>query len=85
MQSNKSTGADKRALVGDWSTTGDFFGAILAGLLLGLLFDKLFGTAPWLVIVGIIAGFGVGFLKMYQFSQKIEDQAAQARKDRDGR
>lgn len=84
MRSNKPTGADKRAIVGDWSTTGDFFGAILAGLLLGLLADRLLGTAPLFVVLGVVAGFGVGFLKMYEFSKKIEDQAEEARKERDG-
>ena len=84
MRSSKHTGADKRAMVGDWSTTGDFFGAILAGLLLGLLADKLFGTAPWLVVLGVIAGFGVGFQKMYEFSKRIEEQAETARRERDG-
>lgn len=84
MRSNKQTAAEKRAMVGDWSTTGDFFGAILAGLLLGLLADKLLGTSPWIVILGVIAGFGVGFLKMYEFSKRIEDQAEVARRQRDG-
>ncbi len=72
-------------MVGDWSTTGDFFGAILAGLLVGLLLDRLLGTSPWLVIVGVIAGFAVGFRKMYEFSKKIEDEAEKARRERDGR
>lgn len=81
---SKRTGADKRAMVGDWTTTGDFFGAILAGLLLGLLMDALLGTTPWLVIVGVIAGFGVGFQKMYEFSKRIEEEADAARRKRDG-
>ena len=85
VHSKKETGADKRSLVGDWSDTGDFFGAILAGLLLGLLSDSLAGTAPWLVVIGVIAGFGVGFLKMLEFSKKIEEQAEAARRERDGR
>lgn len=81
---SKQTGADKRAMVGDWSTTGDFFGAILAGLLLGLLMDALLDTTPWLVVVGVIAGFGVGFRKMYEFSKRIEEEAEVARRQRHG-
>ena len=84
MRSRKDTGADKGSLVGDWSTTSDFFGAILAGLLLGLLGDALAGTSPWLVVTGVIAGFGVGFMKMFEFSKKIEEQAEAARRERDG-
>ncbi len=71
-------------MVADWSTTGDFFGAIMAGLLLGLLGDKLLGTSPWLVIAGVVVGFGVGFWKMLEFSRTIEDQAEMARRQRDG-
>ncbi len=84
MGSEKQTGADKQSLVGEWSSSGDFFGAILAGLLLGLLGDWLLGTAPWLVVMGVIAGFGVGFWRMYEFSKRIEDQAEAARRERDG-
>lgn len=72
-------------MVGDWSATGDFLGAILAGLLIGLTLDKFLSTTPWLVVIGVVAGFGVGFRKMYEFSKTIEDQAEQARRERDGR
>lgn len=84
MDSENDTGADKGSMVGDWSTTSDFFGAIAAGLLLGLLGDAWLNTTPWLVVIGVIAGFGVGFMKMYEFSKKIEEQADAARRKRDG-
>ena len=71
-------------MIGEWSTSGDFFGAILAGLLLGLLGDSLLDTAPLLVVIGVIAGFGVGFWRMYEFSKRIEDQAEAAQRERDG-
>ena len=84
MDSDNETRADHGSVVGDWSTTSDFFGSIVAGLLLGLLGDAWLGTAPWLVVIGVIAGFGVGFLKMLEFSKKIEEQAEEARRQRDG-
>ena len=39
----------------DFIAGGDFFGAIMAGFLLGLGGDYLFGTRPVLVVSGIIA------------------------------
>ncbi len=83
MRSRQDIEAER--LAGAWAKSGDFFGAILAGLLLGLLGDSLAGTSPILVIVGVIAGFGVGFQKMFEFSKKIEEQAEMARSERDGR
>jgi len=53
-------------------TTG-FFGAIMAGFLLGFLGDKWLGTDPWLVVIGIISGFAVGFWKMWQISASMEE------------
>ena len=38
--------------------------AILGGFFLGWWADKKYGTAPWLMLVGIVLGFVVGF---YQF------------------
>ena len=68
-------GTDRKNLqqhgIGEWSSSGDFFGAILAGLLLGLLADWLLGTQPWLVVIGVIAGFGVGFWRMIGWSERI--------------
>lgn len=66
--------AAKHEAVGDWSASGDFFGAILAGLLLGLLADWLFGTRPWIVVGGIVAGFAVGFWRMYDIAKRVEQE-----------
>ncbi len=66
-------------MVGDWSASGDFFGAILAGFGLGWLADWLLGTPPWFVVIGIIAGFVVGFWRMMTYSDKIIDQVERAR------
>ena len=50
----------------DFIAGGDFFGAIMAGFLLGLGGDYLFGTRPVLVVLGIIAGSVTGFFVMYR-------------------
>jgi len=69
-------------MVGDWSETGGFLGAILAGLLLGFLGDRLFGTEPVLVVLGIVAGFSVGFWRMYQIARKTEEDEMLRRSQR---
>ena len=50
----------------DFIAGGDFFGAIMAGFLLGLGGDYLFGTRPVLVVTGIIAGSITGFYVMFR-------------------
>ena len=50
----------------DFIAGGDFFGAIMAGFLLGLGGDYVFGTRPVLVVIGIIAGSITGFYSMYR-------------------
>lgn len=50
----------------DFIAGGDFFGAIMAGFLLGLGLDYLLGTRPVFVVSGIIAGSITGFYVMYR-------------------
>lgn len=86
MASNEKPQAEKpQAMVGEWSSSGAFFGAILAGLLLGLLGDWLAGTGPWLVITGVVAGFVTGFYRMMDYAKQLDELAEQAQRDRYGR
>jgi F0F1-type ATP synthase assembly protein I len=81
MDAKHDRGA-RGGMIGDWSASGDFFGAILAGLLLGLVGDWVLGTDPWLVVIGIVAGFAVGFWRMYAFAKKTEEDALRQREQR---
>lgn len=47
-----------------------FFSSILAGFLLGYVGDRLLGTEPLLVVLGIIAGSVSGFWKMWQIAKR---------------
>jgi len=55
----------------DFIAGGDFFGAIMAGFLLGLGGDYVFGTRPVLVVSGIIAGSITGFFVMFRHLKKV--------------
>ena len=56
-----------------WSQGGSFVGSILAGALIGYLLDLWLGTAPWLVVIGILLGSYSGFMRMWAYSKKMEE------------
>ena len=78
----QGAGGARKQLVGDWSASGDFLGAILAGLVLGFGGDWLFGTAPLLAVIGGVAGFAVGFWRMYEIARKAEEEELRKRAQR---
>lgn len=41
-------------------------GSILAFLFLGQWLDRRLGTGPWLLLIGVFVGFGLGFYAMYR-------------------
>lgn len=46
-----------------------FAGAVAAGMWVGWLCDKRWGTAPWLGAAGLILGAVVGFWTLYRILQ----------------
>lgn len=56
-----------------WTAAGGFFESILAGFLLGFLVDWWLDTGPWPIIVGIALGSYSGFMKLWRYSQRIEE------------
>ena len=72
----------RKGMIGDWSASGDFFGAILAGLVLGFGGDWVLGTEPLLVVLGAVAGFSVGFWRMFQIAKQTEERELQRRSER---
>jgi ATP synthase protein I len=43
---------------------GDFVAGVVVGIALGWGFDRLFGTAPWGLIVFVLLGFAAGMLSV---------------------
>jgi len=47
------------------------FGSVAAGLLAGWLIDRWLGTAPWLLVGGIVLGAAAGFYEFVRAASKI--------------
>lgn len=48
---------------------GHLIGAPAGGFLIGLGLDALFGTKPWLMLLFLLVGFGVGVRNIYRISK----------------
>ncbi|MCL2023842.1 MAG: AtpZ/AtpI family protein [Oscillospiraceae bacterium] len=46
---------------------------VLVGVLLGSFLDKLFGTAPWLLLIFSLFGAGAAFKSLYQYAREGDD------------
>jgi ATP synthase protein I len=55
---------DSSAIGQAFRLSAEFVSGILAGGILGWIVDKLFGTAPWGLIVCLLLGFGAGMLNL---------------------
>ena len=56
-----------------WLHGSTFLSSILAGMLLGYLADQWLGTDPWLVVTGIILGSYSGFMRMWHYAKRMDD------------
>ena len=75
-----SLSPDRRSVTGGFSSGVDLISSVVAGLLLGLGLDWWLGTEPVFVVIGIIAGFGSGFFKLWQLSAVLEEQAKERKR-----
>jgi Uncharacterized protein conserved in bacteria len=47
------------------------FASVVSGLIVGWLFDRWLGTAPWLLVAGIVLGAAAGFYELIRITSKI--------------
>lgn len=47
------------------------FGSVVSGLIAGWLLDRWLGTAPWLLVAGIVLGAAAGFYEFIRITSKI--------------
>jgi len=59
-----------------WRLSTELVVAVFVGLLLGFGLDKLFGTAPWLLVIGAGLGFAAGIKNTLRVADKMDAQNA---------
>lgn len=75
-QSGRSRLAPNRAVVAGGLSPGvDFISSVIAGMALGFALDWWLGTKPVFVIIGVLAGFVSGFVKLWRYSAVLEELA----------
>ncbi len=57
-----------RARSAGFRILGEFVAAIVAGLLIGYLIDRVLGTLPAFLIVFLLLGMAAGFLNIYRIA-----------------
>ena len=78
--SGRSNLAPDQSALGGYSTGVDMISSVVAGLLLGLGLDWWLGTNPVFTVIGIVAGFGSGFYRLWRLSAVLEEQAKERRR-----
>jgi len=64
---------DDGALLGmAWRLSTELVVAVLVGAGLGYGLDKLFGTAPWLLVIGLGFGFAAGIKNTLRVAEKMD-------------
>jgi F0F1-type ATP synthase assembly protein I len=62
-----------------------FAGAILLFLFAGRWLDERLGTSPWMVMLGVFVGFGLGFFSMYRQMVIMPRERERRRREEQGR
>ena len=73
VKQERTTSQVAKAVNEGWLEGGSFVSSILAGTLLGLVADHFLGTDPWLVVIGILVGAYSGFLQVWRYSARMEE------------
>lgn len=69
----KFFGDEEASMLGQASAVGlTFVVAIVLGLALGWWLDKKLGTAPWLLLGGLLCGIAAGFHNLFRFSARLD-------------
>ena len=75
-KSDKEHSNDGSLLGMAWRLSTELVVSVLVGAGLGYGLDKLFGTAPWLLIVGLGFGFATGIRGVMRIAAKMDAASA---------
>lgn len=74
----KSFGPGEASALGQASAVGlTFVVAIVLGLAAGRWLDAKLGTAPWLLLAGLLVGIAAGFRNLFALSRRLDRQSGQ--------
>ena len=68
-------GVQARAASKAWRILAELLGGVFAGLALGFIVDRIFGTVPWGLITGVLLGFGVSVWMARRTAHRLMAQA----------
>jgi len=71
---NRGLVPPREAITGGFSGNADLISYVVAGLLIGMFLDWVLGSAPLMLVVWTLAGFGVGFFRLYQRSAYLDEE-----------
>ena len=54
-----------------YASAFSLFASVVSGLIAGWLLDRWLGTAPWLLVAGIVLGAAAGFYELIRITSKI--------------
>lgn len=83
----KSAEQSRKGYAQAMKLSSEFISAIVVGAILGYLFDRFVGTAPWGMIVFLLLGFCAGVLNVLRSAGMVSaphpaDRAAQTKNER---
>ncbi|MDD4617495.1 MAG: AtpZ/AtpI family protein [Alphaproteobacteria bacterium] len=57
-----------------WHNAGyDFAGTLIGSVIIGILLDRAFGTAPWILVGMVVLGFVTGIYGVWKMMQKPDE------------
>jgi ATP synthase protein I len=73
QKGDKETKRPYQALAMASAIGADLAGTTLGGLYLGKYLDRLLGTSPWLLLIGILTGLACGIYGIRLIAQRFTD------------